>query len=374
MNKTKFIFFLISVLGIVSLLTYLNYDKILNYFTNKEWQIADSVGKIELGDYIDTCGTSSNFFVVKSDAVEGYSETAKKSFEKSIDNKEIVVHTNADYCIIAEKGATNVTVFSGNEIVWNTTISNASIMGAGINKNGYSAIIYSQTGYKSLIKVFSNTGVELFTNYLASTYALDVAISNDNKYLAIAEIDTNGINVESQIKIINIEEASESNIKKYELDSDELITDIEYNESNDLVIMTDSNVKLLKDESLKKVVDYAVDNVLFADISNRKNAIVVQNKKNGLFDENVQVCIYNFDLEKEPEIYELEDIPNGIKCMKNIIAIDTGAEIIFLNTSGNFVKKCEYKGQLKDLKLFNDGNTAVLIFRDEADFIKVGGI
>ena len=53
--------------------------------------------------------------------------------------------------------------------------------------------MYSQAGYKSLIKVFSNTGKELFTNYLASTYAIDVAISNDNKTLAVAEIDANGI-------------------------------------------------------------------------------------------------------------------------------------------------------------------------------------
>ena len=59
---------------------------------------------------------------------------------------------------------------------------------------------------------------------------------------------------------------------------------------------------------------------------------------------------------------------------KNVIALDNGLEIIFINDSGNFLKKCEYKGQLKDLKLFNEGNRAVLIFRNVADFIKVGGI
>lgn len=374
MKKSKLIIILISILGIVSVLTYLNYDKILNYFTNKEWQIADSIGRIRLENYIDACGTSSNFFVIKNDLIEGYSETSKKAFEKNVDNKEVVIHTNADYCIIAEKGATNVNVFSGNELVWSTSINNASILGACINKNGYAAIVYSQTGYKSLIKVFSNTGEELFTNYLASTYAIDVAISNDNKDLAIAEIDTNGINVESQIKIINIKEASESNIKKYGLDNNELITDIEYNENNNLVIMTDANVKLLKDNKLTKIVDYTIDNILFVDINNKKNIVAIKNQKNGLFDENVQVCIYDFDVQKEVKTYALDDVPNGIKCMSNVIAVDTGVEIIFLNTSGNFVKKCEYKGQLKDLKLFNDGDTAVLIFRDEADFIKVGGI
>ena len=38
------------------------------------------------------------------------------------------------------------------------------------------------------------------------------------------------------------------------------------------------------------------------------------------------------------------------------------------------VKKCEYTGQLKGVKLLNNGNTAVLLFRDDAEFVKVGGI
>lgn len=374
MKKTRLILICILVLVIVSLLTYLNYDKILNFFTNKEWQIADSVGKIELENYLDTCGTSSNFLIIKNNSIEGYSEYVKKNFEKDIENKNVITSANGDYCVIAEKGSNAITVISGNDVVWNTNINNANILGVHINKNGYTAVIYSQTGYKSLIKVFSNTGEELFTNYLASTYAVDVAISNDNKDLAIAEVDTNGINVKSQIKIINIKEASENKVIKYELDNNEMITNIEYNEGNNLVIMSDLSAKILKDGALTKIVDYEKDGVLEINISNKKNAVTVRRLKNGLFNENIQVCIYDFDVNKEVKIYELEKIPNKIECLKNIIAIDTGTEVIFLNASGNFVKKCEYKGQLKDLILFNDGNTAVLLFRDVADFIKIGGI
>lgn len=373
MKKTRFILFFLVIIIVVSLLTYLNYDKILNYFTNKEWQIADSVGKIELENYLGVCGTSSNFFVINNNNIEGYSELSKKTFDKNIDNKDIVTYTNNDFCVIAEKSSTNVTVFCSNEIIWTSNINNANILGAYINKNGYVAIIYSQTGYKSLIKVFSNTGEELFTNYLASTYAIDVAISNDNKELAIAEVDTNGINVKSQIKVVNIKEASENNIIKYELENNELITDVEYNENNNLVVMSDSKVKMLTEGKLSEIINFESYNIIMSDISNTKNIITIKNNKNGLFDENIQACIYDYE-DKEPYIYELQDVPNRIKCLEDIIAIDTGAEIIFLNTSGNFVKKCEYNGQLKDLVLFNEGDSAVLIFRDTADFIKVGGI
>ena len=63
---------------------YLNYDKILNFFTNKEWQIADSIGKIELENYLTTCGTDSSFFVIDNNSVTGYSENMKKNAEQPL--------------------------------------------------------------------------------------------------------------------------------------------------------------------------------------------------------------------------------------------------------------------------------------------------
>lgn len=375
MNKARIIFICTGVLIVVSLLTYLNYDKILNYFTNKEWEIADSVGKIEIGNYLNMCGTNSNFFVIDSEGITGYSNIVKENFSKGdLAFKDVISESEADYAIIVDKDTANVYAISGNEIVWNTHINNANILGAYINKNGYAAVIYSQTGYKSLIKVFSNTGEELFTNFLASTYAIDVAISNDNKILAIAEIDTNGINVESRIKFVDIKNASENSVKKYNLNANELITDIEFGEANRLIIMTDIGIKSLKDEKINDVLNYEDEGILIANISNKKNIVAVRAEKEGLFNATSQLCIYDFNTQIEPKICEIEDIPNNVVCQKNIIAADTGTEILFFNDSGKFLKKCEYKGQLRDIKFFDNGNMAVLIFRDFVDFIKVGGI
>ncbi len=372
MSKTKIILICIFVVMIVSLLTYLNYDKIISYFNNKEWEIADLVGKIELNDnYLVAEGTSSNFVFVGNSAIEGYSSNAKKNFEKSKTLKDVITYAEGDFLIIGEKDPANIIVICGDDISWEKAINNANILSVYINKNGYSAVVYSQSGYKSLIKVFSNNGTELFTNYLASTYAIDVAISNDNKALAIAEIDTDGINVESNIKLVDIKNVSENNIKNYSLDNNEVIADIEYNENNNLYIMTDSNVKLLKNNEIKSIVDFKNDNILSADISNKKNVVTVKVENNGLFSSKYLLSVYS---EGDMKSYELEDAPNSVCCMKNVIAIDMGNEIIFLNSSANFMKKCQYNGQLKDIKLFNNGNTAVLVFRDTANFIKVGGI
>jgi len=374
LKKSTFFLLCTFVLIIVSLLTYLNYDRIWSFFTNKEWQIADSIGKIELENYLTTCGTDSSFFVIDNNSVTGYSENMKKNAELSLSSKDVLTHSDGDYCIIGEKAGTSVSLISGNQLVWTNTINNASILSVYVNKNGYSAVIYSQAGYKSLIKVFSNAGKELFTSYLASTYAIDVAISNDNKTFAIAEVDTNGINVSSRIKVTSMEDASESTVKKYDINSNEVVTDIEFTSNNKLVIMTDLKVYVLDNDVIGEILNFEKENIIMASIENRRNIVTVRNEKNGLFNQSVEVCIYDFNVTAEPKKYELNSLPNRFVCTKNVIALDNGLEIIFINDSGNFLKKCEYKGQLKDLKLFNEGNRAVLIFRNVADFIKVGGI
>lgn len=374
LNKTKFIVIILIIFGIVSLLTYLNYDKLLIYFTNRQWEIADSIGKIEVENYLTTFGTTSDFFIMNGSGIQGYSNSVKKDFDEAISFKDVVSSVEGDYAIIGEKNATDVMVICRNTKVWEATINNANILGVVINKNGYSAVIYSQAGYKSLIKVFSNTGEELFTNYLASTYAIDVAISNDNKMLAIAEIDTNGVNLASGIKLINIQSASEGRIEKIDLESDEVISNIEYDSNNQLVVLTDTSVKILKNDKLNEFLNLKDDKVFIANIDNQKNLVAVKMEEESLFNVKCNVCIYHLNDVRDVKKYEIEETPNRVVTCNDTIAVDTGNKIIFLNSSGNFLKKCEYNGQLKDINLFDNGKTAVLLFRDTAEFIKIGGI
>ena len=203
----------------------------------------------------------------------------KKNAEISLSGKDVLTYSDGDYCIIGEKAGTSVSLISGNQLVWTNTINNASILSVYVNKNGYSAVIYSQAGYKSLIKVFTNAGKELFTSYLASTYAIDVAISNDNKTFAIAEVDTSGINLNSRIKVTNMEDASESTVKKYDINSNEVVTDIEFNSNNKLVIMTDLKVYVLDNDVIGEILNFEKENIIMASIENKRNIVTVRNEK-----------------------------------------------------------------------------------------------
>lgn len=370
MTKQKFIFICFFIAIISAIIFYYNSEKIISYFENKEWEIANSIGSVTLSNYIEMEGTLSNLIVVGSNYVRGYSNEAQKEFDIFLSFQETISDSEGDYCIIGEKNGTAVHMICGNQKIWDNSIT-GSIYDVYVNKNGYAAVIYKQSGYKSLVKVISPAGVELFTSYLASTYAIDVAITNDNKTLAIAEVDTDGIHVVSSIKMIDINNLDNQNVEKHDVAEGVLISDIEYNDKNDLLIMTDSTVEMIKNNEKTELLTYGYSNTINVSIENKKNALTIVKEDAGLFDVKYKLCIYSFEEELKKEEYELYDLPKQIKATNNIIALVMEDELLIINTNGKLVKKCNISRNIKSIVLYDNGNTIGLIFRDKIEFIKI---
>lgn len=370
MTKQKFIFICFSIAIIAAIVFYNNSEKIINFFENKEWEIADSIGSVNLNNYLEIEGTISNLIVVGSNNVRGYSNEAKKEFDLFLSFQETVSDAEGDYCIIGEKNGTAIYMINGNQKVWESSIT-GSIYDVYVNKNGYSVVTYKQSGYKSLVKVISPSGTELFTSYLASTYAVDVAITNDNKTLAIAEVDTNGIHIISSVKIIDINYLENQNVKKFDVNEGALISNIEYNEKNELLIMTDSKVEIISNNSKEEILSFDYSNTINVSIENKKNVITVVKEDAGLFDVKYKLYIYSFDEEIEKKEYELYDLPKQIKASNNVIALVMENELLIINTNGKLVKKFEISRNLKSIVLYDNENTVGLIFRDKIEFIKI---
>ena len=83
-----------------------------------------------------------------------------------------------------------------------------------VNNNGYVSVILTGTTYKSVIAIFDEKGNELFKIYRSTTTVVDTSISNDNQYLAFAEINTSGTAIQSSVRVISIDKAK-SNAEDY---------------------------------------------------------------------------------------------------------------------------------------------------------------
>lgn len=370
MTKGKTLLIIIILIAIFSTIFYLNYERIEAFFGNKEWEYVSPIAKIITNKYLQASSIGDKLVVIETDKISAYENSNKAEFSVNNVMRAAISDNVESYCVIGEDGGSKFMLLDEKGKVWEFD-TQGEILSLSVNKNGYVACIYSKSGYKSLIKVIKPSGEEMFTNYLASTYAVDVEISNDNKYLALAEVSTEGINIESYIKIIDMNKAETESITTIELDSNTLVLDIEYDDKNDLLILEDKGIEKVSPSYEKtEIRHYRANEISHVSIENKANFVLVEKEEAGIFSTNYILKIYNLE-DEEPKSFELESTPKQIYAQGKTIAIDMGNEILFVNTNGKLIKRCKLDGQVKEIKLYASGNMVALIFRDRIEIVKL---
>lgn len=369
MTKGKLILIIIILVAIFSTILYINYDNIVNFVDNKEWEVADSIAKIIPNKYLQLSCAGDELIIIESDQVSTYTYSEVPIYTVQTALREVVSDSESSYSIIGEVSSGKLVLLNEKGKLWDFNV-NGEILTVSVNKNGYVACIYSKSGYKSLIKVIKPTGEEMFTNYLASTYAVDVEISNDNKYLALAEVNTEGITLESSVKIIDMNKAVDETIKTVKLDNNTLLLDVEYTDKNELLMLEDNRIEKLSDDYQRQLIrEYRQGEVSHITIENGNNGILVEKVDTGIFSTEYLVKIYS-DYNEWKE-YKLNGTPKQIYAQEKLVAVDMGNEILFLNTNGRLVKRCELNGQVKEICLYRNGGMAALVFRDRIEIVKL---
>ena len=188
------------------------------------------------------------------------------------------------FLAIAESQGQKIYLVEDKEIKWEAEVE-GNIEQINVNTNGYVAVAITGTSYKTVVAVYSPEGKELFKTYLSSTRATDITISNDNKYLAIAEIDTSGTIIKSSTKIISIEKArtdpTNSVEKTYEGENDKLITNIQYQDKDKLTCMYTDKITIIEDGSETTLIDNNNKKVIFQSVELTNNIVSVEGKSSG---------------------------------------------------------------------------------------------
>ena len=355
------------------------------YIYNKdarEWIDKEILGKEVLKDNaitIDTKDTStSNIYafnkyigILEKNNLSIYGNTGNKEKELEIQISNPIFNSSNRFLVIGEEKGQNLYLIEDKEIAWKTEIE-GNISQIHVNRNGYVAVIIVDTSYKTVIDMYGPSGERLFKTYLSSTRIADVSISNDNKYLAIAEIDTSGIKVQSNIKILSIEDASKNSgevIKKiYNGEKGDLIININYQDKNNLVCMYTDSIHIIQNEQDNILADNTDKKVMFQTINLENNIASIEEKSTGLFTADSTLNIVNVDSKTTKE-YNTKSVTKEIYAYKNIIALNLGTEIEFINTDGWLVKRYKANQEITNIAVSN--NIAAIIYRDKIEIINL---
>ena len=213
----------------------------------------------------------------------------------------------------------------------------------------------------------------MFTTFLASTRAIDVSISNDNKYLAIAEVDTSGTAIQSSIRIMSIEKAkngeTENSLEKtYTSEAGKLIANIRYQNKNKLICMYTDSITEIENEQESTLVDNADKKVSFQSIDLENNICSVEEQSSGLFTADSIINIVDVDSKSQKQ-YTVNYVAREIYTSGNIIALNLGTEIEFINTDGWLVKRYVANQEITNVVVSN--SIAGIIYRDKIEIINL---
>lgn len=342
------------------------------YILRKEI-VEDNITKIDIStlDNPKIYAYDKYITVLNKNVLNIYSESGKKESENEVLISDALYASNNRFLVIAQKNGQNIYLISDQSIVWHTEVE-GEILRVNVNKNGYVSVIISGSSYKTIVQTFSPAGKELFKTYLSSTVAIDTSISNDNKYLSIAEINTSGTLIQSNIKVISVEKAqndpTNSVVNTYTSETNKLITNIKYQDKNKLVIAYDDTIKILDGENESESVSFADTKTSFASIDLSNYLLYTIEKSTNLFKTNTQVILKNISTNKE-NLYTAEGVIKGINTKSDNIAINLGSQVDFINTNGWLVKRYISEKEIKDIVLAE--SIAGIVYKDKIEIVNI---
>ena len=280
-----------------------------------------------------------------------------------------LVETNGKYMVMAEKGGQKIYLISGTSILWQNNIE-GSITRVNVNRNGYVSVIIQSTIYKSVIIFYDLNGKELFRSYLSTNYAICTAVSTNNKYFSIGEIDYSGTIIKSYVKVISIDlaqtDAENSTVYTYEAENGEIVTDINYQDKENAICMFDSYVQKVGLDSNERLYEITDEDV-FVDINLKDGYTVINKQSSGLFQYEYEMKIKDTNSKSESLYILNNDLPKSMSTSDNKMALNLGNEVQIVDTNGWLLKKYTSTKQIDKIVLGD--SIAGVVYKNKIEII-----
>ena len=299
-----------------------------------------------------------------------YNQAGENITDISVNINTAIFSSNDKFLAIAEKNGQELCVISDKIYSWSQKVD-GEILQINVNKNGYVVLVTTDTTYKSIITVYDNSGKQLMRSFLSSSRVTDISISNDNKYVAYAEIDTSGTLIKSSVKVISIEKAlsnsAESTVYTKDAENSKMIIKIQYQEKGELVCVYDDSINIVKDGQEQELIKKD-DETTFISGNLRNSIAYIKEEQRGVFDSSSTLNIVNSS-NNQTYKYNFDEIAKEMYTNGNVIGINIGTEIYFVSTNGMLIKKYTSNQEITNVMITN--NIAIIIYKDRIEIINL---
>ncbi len=202
-SKKMLITILIAILLIIILICGVIYSKNRGFrnfldaylFRKNITEQNTSVIDIDYDSDIHIIGHYKYIGILSGNTLKQYNTSGRLENEIKLKITRPIFDSNGRFMAIGEQDGSKVYLIEDKNIVWENDVD-GNVSQINVNKNGCVSIILKGTTYRSVIATYDENGKELFKTYLSNTNAIDTDISNNNKYLAFAELNTYGTTIQ----------------------------------------------------------------------------------------------------------------------------------------------------------------------------------
>ena len=309
--------------------------------------------------------------VFRKKTLEFYNKVGTQVEKMELDINEAVFTTAGRYMAISEENGQKFYLICGKEKLFEGEID-GNITQIKVSRSGYIALVISNTSYKSIVDVFDKNGKEIFKTNLVSSRVADICMSQDSKFLAIAEVDLSGIIIQSKVQVISMELAqnnpNEAILYKYEAPTDKLIMNIEYQEQNKLICMYNDGIEYLQENKSTELAKFDDRQLAFITIELNNSIVFVEEVSTGEYTADTSVKIVKTETTKEQE-YITRNVAKSIHTSDNKIAINFGTELHIINKKGILLKKYISDTEINNI-VMTDGLVGI-VYKDKIQIINI---
>ena len=354
LNKKKIMMItIIAMIIIVILLTMVIY---CNNKTIREWidknifrkeVIQDNVSTIELTENHNSniCAFNKYIGVLNKNKFTIYGNIGNEEKSLEVEASTPIFDSASRFLAMAEKKGKKLYLITEKDITWEANVE-GNISQIHVNKNGYVAVVIEDTSYKTVIIMYNPNGKEMF------------------------KVDTSGTIIQSNIKIISIDKAksdpTNSLENTYKGEPDKLITNIEYQDKDRLICMYTDDIHMIENNQDITLMENQNKKMIFQSVELVNHAIQIEEKSSGLFTADSVIHIVNTENRTQKD-YTVNAVTKEIYTYSNMIALNLGTEVEFINTDGWLVKRYIANQEITNIVVSN--NIAGVIYRDKIEII-----
>ncbi len=297
-----------------------------------------------------------------------YNSSGKEDGKIEMTLSKPIADSQKEYLALGDYGSQKICLIKSNNLIWQKDIE-GKVSKISVNEKGYVAVSITGTTHESIVMLYNSKGELLFSKYL-STYVMETEISQDNKYIAIAEIDNSGVSPTTKIEIISIETAMKNpenaTINTYQAGANEMVTGLKYQKKNKLLCSFDSYILRMTLANTEKIYENT-NLTAYVDINLDKGFLRVDKEESSVFKSDYRLKINNTN-EKE-KTYIIEGSIKDVLDTGKIIALNLGKEVQFINNNGRLIKKYISSKEIKNVIISN--KLGIMVYNDKIDIINL---